>query len=301
MCEAFKGGFLWPGYVYIFHEFSFEESMNAVSESDVLCSEKELREALEGAFVMQYRLHVEPGDRLVSGWTYEEYHDEYLQRLTEFANVTGMQLQDNSYANVLHDEVWSLALALNRSLETLTMLNISLADYGFGQTTITNAIAESLSKVSFQGAAGYIKFNSYQEAGSSVNIFQIQSGHPVLVGVYNPNDNDLTLDNSQLLSAILADHFETVYKVLPQWLMITIFSICGLLYITTTVILVLFLYWRNKPEIKATSPYLSLTFFAACYLVYTASVMRTIHRSFVIENDTFAVICNVEICVDPLD
>jgi len=142
---------------------------------------------------------------------------------------------------------------------------------------------------------GYIKFNSYQEAGSSVNIFQIQSGHPVLVGVYNPNDDDLTLDNSQLLSAIPADHFETVYEVLPQWLMITIFSICGLLYITTTVILVLFLYWRNKPEIKATSPYLSLMMFAACYLVYTAGMMRTIHRSFVIGTNAFTAICNVEI------
>jgi len=79
------------------------------------------------------------------------------------------------------NEVNSLALALNRSLETLKMLNISLADYRFGQTTITNAIAENFDHVTFQGAAGYIKFNSYQEAGSSVNIFQIQSGHPVLV------------------------------------------------------------------------------------------------------------------------
>ena len=288
MCEAYKGGFLWPGYVYIFHERTLQEFL----ESESACGERELTEALEGVFLHQYRLHAEAGDRLVSGWTYEEYHDEYLQRLTEFANATGMQLQDNSYATVLHDEVWSLALALNRSLETL---NISLADYGFGQTTVTNTIAENLDNVSFQGAAGYVKFNSYREAGSSVNIFQVQSGQPVLVGVYNPNSDDLSLNNSRLLSAVPADRFETVYELLPQWLMIIIFSICGLSYILTTVILVLFLYFRNKPEIKATSPYLSLMMFAACYLVYTASVMRTIHRSFVIEMNTFSAICNVEI------
>ena len=290
MCEAFKGRFLWPGYVYIFHGASF-------GEIESPCGERELAEALEGVFVLQYRLHAEPGERLVSGWTYEEYHDEYLRRLTEFANASGTQLYNNDYANVLHDEVWSLALALNRSLGTLEMLNIRLADYGFGQTMVTNAIAENnyLDNISFQGAGGYIKFNSFREAESSVNIFQIQSGQPVLVGVFNPNDDDLTLNKSELLSAVPADRFEIVYEVLPQWLMITIFSICGLAYIMTTVILVLFLYWRNKPEIKATSPYLSLVMFAACYLVYTECAMRTLQRSFVTESNALTVICNVEI------
>jgi len=40
-----------------------------------------------------------------------------------------------------------------------------------------------------EGAAGYVKFKSYHEVESSVNIFQIQSSQPALVGVYNPNDN----------------------------------------------------------------------------------------------------------------
>ena len=291
MCEAFKGRYIWPGYVYIFYEGSFEE----FAEIESPCGERELAEALEGVFVLQYRLYAEPGDRLVSGWTYEEYHDEYLRRLREFANASGMQLYNNVYANVLHDEVWSLALALNRSLGTLEMLNISLADYGFGQTIVTTAIAENLDDISFQGAGGYIKFNSFQEAESSVNIFQIQSGQPVLVGVFNPNDDDLSLNKSELLSAVPADRFEIVYEVLPQWLMITIFTICGLAYIMTTVILVLFLYWRYKPEIKATSLFLSLVMFGACYLVYTACVMRTLHRSVIIESNAFTVICNVQI------
>ena len=288
MCEALKGRYIWPGYVYIFPEGSFEE----FAEIESPCGGRELAEALEGAFLLQYRLYAEPGDRLVSGLTYEEYHDEYLRRLREFANASGAQLDSNDYANVLHDEVWSLALALNRSLGTL---NIRLADYGFGQTMVTNAITENLDNISFQGAGGYIKFNSFREAESSVGIFQVQGGQPVLVGVFNPNDDALILNKSELLSAVPADQFETVYEVLPQWLMIIIFSICGLAYIMTTVILVLFLYWRNKPEIKATSPYLSLVMFAACYLVYTECAMRTLQRSFITESNALTVICNLEI------
>ena len=291
MCEAYKGGFLWPGYVYIFHEYIFQ----SLNNSQTTCDERELTEALEGSFLLQYRLHAEPHDTLVSGWTYEEYHENYLMRLAELAEATGMQLQNNSYANVLYDEVWAIALALNNSLETLKSLNLTLTDYGLGQSIITDTIANKLESISFQGATGYIEFDSNQEAGSSINIFQVQRGQPVLVGMYNPNENNLTITDLNLLSTVPADQFEVVYEVLPQWLMVIIFCICGLAYIMTTVILVLFLYWRNEPEIKATSPYLSLAMFAGCYLLYTAIVFETVHRSFVIGFEAFTAICNSDI------
>ena len=292
MCEAYKGGFLWPGYVYVFHEHLLQQILLNQSTT---CDQRELTEALEGSFLLQYRLHAEPHDTLVSGWTYEEYHDDYLMRLVEFATATGMQLQNNSYANVLHDEVWAIALALNNSLETLKSLNITLTDYELGQSIITDTIASKLKNISFQGAAGYIEFDSNQEAGSSINIMQVQRGQPVLVGVYNPNENNLTVTDLNLLSTVPVDQFEVVYEVLPQWLMVIIFCICGLAYIMTTVILVLFLYWRNEPEIKATSPYLSLAMFAGCYLLYTAIVFETVHRSFVIGIEAFTAICNTDI------
>ena len=291
MCEAYKGGFLWPNYIYVFHEHLLLEILN----QPTTCDQRELTEALEGSFLLQYRLFATPNDTLVSGWTYEEYHDDYLMRLAEFATATGMQLQDNSYANVLYDEVWAIALALNNSLETLKSLNLTLTDYGLGQSIITDMIARNMKNISFQGAAGYIEFDSNQEAGSSISIFQVQRGQPILVGVYNPNENDLTITDLNLSSTVPADQFEVVYEVLPQWLTITIFCICGLAYIMTTVILVLFLYWRNEPEIKATSPYLSLTMFAGCYLLYTAIVLETVHRSFVIGFEAFTAICNTDI------
>ena len=291
MCEAYKGGFIWPHYVYIFHERFLQELL----ESETACDERELTAALEGIFLLQYRLQGKPDDRLVSGWTFEEYHDNYLLRLAELANATDMQLQDNSYATVLHDEVWAIALALNNSLETLNSLNVTLTDYGLGQSIITDTVASNLKNISFQGAAGYIKFDSNHEASSSINIIQVQRGQPVLVGVYDPNEDNLTITDLNVLSTVPTDHFEVIYELLPRWLTIIIFCICGLAYITTTIILVLFLYWRNEPEIKATSPYLSLVMFAGCYLLYTATVMRTVHGSFVIKFNAFTAMCNIHI------
>ena len=291
MCEAYKGGFLWPGFVFVFKTHTFQELL----ESKTTCDESELEEALEGIFLLHYRVHAESHDTLISGWTYEEYHGNYLVQLAEFATATGMQLQDNNWANVLHDEVWAIALALNNSLETLRSSNETLNDYGLGQSIVTDIIASNLKSISFQGAAGYIKFDSNQEAGTSINIIQIQRGQPVLVGVYNPNEDNLTITDLNLLSTVPADQFEVVYELLPQWVMITIFCICGLSYIVTTVILVLFLYWRNEPEIKATSPIFSLVMFAGCYLLYTATVMRTIIRSYVITYTAFTATCNINV------
>ena len=290
MCEAYQRRFLWPGYVYIFHDRTIQEFLN---ESETTCDESELTAALEGSFLLQYRLHAEPDDTLVSGWTYEEYQKNYQMRLAELIKDTGMKLQtDNSWANVLYDEVWAIALALNNSQETLKSLNET--DYGLGQSIITDTIASNLKNISFQGAAGYIKFDSNHEAASTIDIFQVQGGQPVLVGVYNPNEDNLTINDSILLSTVPADHFEVVYDLLPQWLTITIFCICGLAYILTTIILVLFLYWRNEPEIKATSPYLSLVMFAGCYLLYTAITFQTICKSFAIGYNMFTAACNID-------
>ena len=292
MCEAYRRRLLWPGYVYIFYERTVQELL----DSETSCDKSEMLEALEGILLLQYKLQANPTQRLVSGLTYEEYHKAYLQHLYKFAVSTDIpELQANNYATVLHDQVWAFALALNKSVENIKSLNASIADYTFGQSKITDTIAHNLESVSFQGASGYIRFHSNRETETSVNIFQVQSGQAISVAVYDPNEDNLTLTDPEFVFTVPADQFEVVYELLPCWLMITIFCICGLAYIMTTVILVLFLYWRNEPEIKATSPYLSLVMFAGCYLLYTAILMRTVHQSFVIGFNAFTAICNMDV------
>ena len=292
MCEAYRRRLLWPGYVYIFYERTVQELLN----SETSCDKSEMLEALEGVFLLQYKMQANPTQRLVSGLTYEEYHKAYLQYLHKFAISTDIpELQANTYATVLHDQVWAFALALNKSIEDVKSLNVSIADYTFGQSKVTDTIAHNLEKVSFQGASGYIRFHSNRKTETSVNIYQVQCGEAVLAAVYDPNEDNLTLTDPELVFTAPADQFEVIYELLPHWLMISIFCICGLAYIMTTIILVLFLYWRNEPEIKATSLYLSLIMFAGCYLLYTATVMRTVHKSFVIEFNVFKAICNIDI------
>ena len=62
------------------------------------------------------------------------------------------------------------------------------------------------------------------------------------------------------------------------------------LIILTTVILILFLYYREAPEIKASSPYLGLTMFLECFFLFASGVIEATFPS-VIHDGVF--FCNV--------
>ena len=57
----------------------------------------------------------------------------------------------------------------------------------------------------------------------------------------------------------------------------------------TTIILVLFIYFRAEPEIKAASRYLSLCMFFGCYTLLLASLDYTILSGIVIPQENFAI------------
>ena len=63
-----------------------------------------------------------------------------------------------------------------------------------------------------------------------------------------------------------------------------------MLIILTTAILILFLYYHNASEIKATGPYLCLTMFLGCYFLYASGVIEATFPS-VIHDGVF--FCNV--------
>ena len=302
VCEAYRRKFLWPAFAYIFHDCNLGALIEEVIDnSEMPCSVRELKDALEGTFSLQYKLELDNVTALESGLNYAEYKELYLQRLADFSIKKGMNLTDNSYANVLYDEVWAFALALNRSLDTLDSMNLTLESYGFGDVTVSDIIQEQLLNLSFQGASGLMQFSrADRESRTSVNIFQIQNGKSVLVAIYSPYEQKLLpLENEEFLPDEPEDTFGVVYELsIGLVYAIFLFVISGLGYVLTTAVLVMFIYWRKQPEIKASSPYLSLTMFAGCYLLITAAVVRTLSRFSVtvIENTTiFDVICNIEL------
>ena len=121
LCLAYKQSLVWPQlkHTWIVYEHQVEDFFHAT----YTCDNDTMRSALEGVFLIQYQFSTNGSNKvIVSGQTYREYYDDYLQRLSQVAAQYNI-LNPNPYANALHDSVWATAIALNASLQTIKTKN----------------------------------------------------------------------------------------------------------------------------------------------------------------------------------
>ena len=276
LCLAYKQSLRWPQlkHTWIVYEHLVEDFFHATST----CDNDTMRSALEGVFLVQYQLSINDSNKvIVSGQTYREYYDDYLERLSHFAAQHNTSLNSNLYSSALHDSVWATAIALNASLQTIEG-NIGTAK------KMVSANSE-LSNVSFTGALGDVNFENNGESKVAVNIFQIRNGTTKLYTVISDKQcNETAIGRSP------DDEIPTNLQsaATPAGLL----TIEAVLIILTTVILILFLYYRNAPEIKATSPYLSLTMFIGCYFLFAGAMVTALSQSVIHDVHNGRFFCN---------
>ena len=164
----------------------------------------------------------------------------------------------NQFASAVHDSIWAFALALNHvTSDELSSYRPAEVD----NSNTTTLVERYLKAVQFFGALGSISFNE-REIVNDVDIFHMRNGEVVCIGNYNPPSGNLTFHSQP--GIIPEDDFETETVLLHQAFMIVTYIIVGALMVYTIVVLVLFIYYWNKPSIKASSPILSILIFAGC-------------------------------------
>ena len=265
LCLAYKQSLCWPQlkHTWIVYEHQVEDFFHATST----CDNDTMRSALEGVFLIQYQLNINDSNKvIVSGQTYTEYYNDYLEHLSQFATQHSISLSPNPYSNALHDSVWATAIALNVSLQTI--------EGNAEKSRILDTANNELSNVSFTGALGDVNFDNNGESKVAVNIFQIRNGIAELYAVMNDKEcNETAMGRSP------DDGILRVYNLQSAAITAVLLTIEAVFIILTTVILILFLYYRNAPEIKATSPYLSLIMFIGCYSLFASATIRVISPS----------------------
>ena len=296
LCRAYQEE-LSSGLVLILQELTVDELLRSTEEEEkITCTREEMIEAMEGMFLLTYRLEVELSEELVSQQSYSDYYKEYVERLSALEEEIGMQLNpNNSYANVAYDEVWTLALALNNSIVELSESNLTLEKYREieKRSQITGIIQSNVDSLSFQGAAGFVKFTAQRETNSSIYIYRVTNGTASKVAIYNAVDGLI-----QLLQVfdVPDDEFDTVYNVLPAWLEYTSYVVFFVIEISVIFVAILHLIYRNRPEVKATSRSLTMVMFVGCFVVTQATIFRTLSRVlFNLDASAYKVICNFEV------
>ena len=249
LCESYQNNLRWPQFVWLFHDLSLED----LKDSTGNCSNETMLEAVEGVFLLQYRIQTNLNTTLVSGQTYQDYLMELRHRMR------GAQM--NQFANALHDSIWAFALALNN----LTSEELKSYRPEVDNSNTTALVERYLEVIHFSGALGDISF-SEREVVNDVDIFHIRNGGSVYTGNYSPFHENLSIQSQP--DFIPKDDFETNEILLHQAFIVVVYVIVGALMVFTTVVLALFIHYWNKPSIKASSPILSILIFAGCYVLY---------------------------------
>ena len=277
ICQAHKEGLTSQLFAWVFYEHSLDDLLAFANQT---CGVQTMTSALNGSFFLQFPLaQSDPQVTIVSGQAYQEYYSEYLDRLNS-ASTT--QLQPNLYANVLHDQVWAFALALNDSLAILDEETSSLSEEPgvSSKIRITEVSKRAIANVSFEGARNKIG----NSAPITVTILHIgPDGLPALEGHYDHISGSFNI--STATDTVAKDEVLRRHSLIYPPLTILLFTLAGGVTVLTTIVLILFIYYRNEPEIKATSPKLSLLMFLGCYLLYYAIAGNTMIRSVVVTGD----------------
>lgn len=154
-----------------------------------------------------------------------------------FQSDSNIMQETNPFSLLLHDAVWALALAAgNRSFHPFTD-NVELLPFLPGHNIVPSNI-----------------IHIYQSFNLTTN----------LVGIYNGTSKMLT---KVTIGTFIIDDFMVLYER-PSLYFI---SIPLLLFLFNTALLILYILFRNDPDVKSTNVYLSLLIFLGNYstIVYT--------------------------------
>ena len=187
--------------------------------------------------------------------------------MTQF-NVTSTEVD---WGMGFYDAVWSLACALNNSLEEL---NMNLTQI---KPAASNKIAQTIGKhmvnLDFLGISGRIKFDNETgyNLGTTVNIYQYSLNLTSMrVGVYIENRLTITKEaNPMFISA----QFETKHEHINITVVVMLFVVTVLIIPLAIFLQIVNIVYRDCKPIKASSPLLNHLIFAGCYLIELSTVL----------------------------
>ena len=289
LCRAAADDIGYPSHIWL-----LASAFPDLIVSSGLCDRPTLERAIQGHLLLHTPINPKNASTtLVSGDTFATYVSKYGAKLKEVQidykyETLSPELQ---YSSLLYDQMWAFALALNRSLPEMKKQNLSIEQYTTGRHEITELIEEQLINLDFQGASGHIKFDSKHGVDGLIDILNLTAGgQQVLLGTYDPRmmQSDIINLTDYPRGEPLVEYVLMHTVVASLLYIIAIFTIAF-----TTILFALVLYLRKWPEVKSTSPYLSLFMLAGCYLLCLAVIFHIALASSLLSPTAYTALLNI--------
>ena len=162
-------------------------------------------------------------------------------------------------SDFVYHSLWDLFLSLNSCQQELQLMH---------------AVNHSIDQLEFRGSI--LQIIEHKLGRSLTNYhedirLQIASTHNQIIGYFDPWTNNFSINVTFNIPG-LGPNVTYMYLFFPPSLKYFTAAVTGACYLFTMTVLLLFIYYRNQPEIKATSVWLSLCIFLGCYFIISGAL-----------------------------
>lgn len=293
LCLAFHHGLVFPNYQWITVQDIIEivdTDFNYAGQS-YKCSADDINSALTGGLFLFPELLSEKENKslLLTDYqlTYKQYLAQSSKQTFKYKDVFGVNSSRSAWADAFYDATWTLAFALNNSLEDL---NKDLTQYGSGSKELAEIVGNHITKLEFQGVSGLIKFDNDTgfNIGGIVNIFQYgENRTSKRIGFYNGTLILVEITSVTFVNATFpkkSTHLS--YKVA-----VILVSLCVIAMLFALPIHAVNIAFQKRAILKSSNPQMNHFIFLGSYLVLLGITVLT-----VIETIDFSSVHKAPLC-----
>ncbi|UXI15899.1 transmembrane and TPR repeat-containing protein 2 [Sarcoptes scabiei] len=198
MCEAYKNGLYGKQHVWFLIGWYEDNWFHPVP--GINCTMEEMMMVVEKHFTTEALMLNQGQEITIAGMTARDWLSEYQKQLPRYKNwfPHGDKPQEGfQEAPLAYDAIWAVAFALNRSIERLNEMGMSLDDFDYEKKEITDVIKSELQRVQFLGVSGDVAFNDIGDRISWTLIEQMINGTYQTLGFYDTATDNLTWYNRE--------------------------------------------------------------------------------------------------------
>ena len=281
LCLAYHSNVKYPIYQFIIVSRVTEEIEPVTFTymgNSISCTQEQMTDVINGSLIIHYQLQSFENPTEV-GLSYNRFFEMYQQRVQDYNQQRELStpISTSFWAASFFDAVWSMALAMNASIENITelqdMYNGTVPFYGSG---LADALRKNLLKRNFSGLSGNIAYN--ESSGyviRNVNVYKINAKQMDLIAYYNKLNNSIVLMASEEGSFVNGT-FRTERTINSVSLVagIIFLTITVMSLILTILLHILTIIYRQQKSVKASSVKLSHVAFIGCYVLVLCGVVN---------------------------
>ena len=263
VCRLHHIGIKFPNYLFIAAGLEDFYPLN-VTVRNMTCTAEKIAEVMATSVLINFQLENSKEKEIkFSEKNLVDFKEIYKQRIEEVNIATGADIKSSREGAIYFDALWSLALALNNSMD-----KVDLPKYYFlGQQNSTKIIRSELLKVDYEGLSGRIRFNKITgrvEQNVTISIFK-ENGEKIIAH-YSRTTKNITAIPLNYTNIFISDQFGIQVKTIPEPFTLVVLMLAVVAFVVTLVLHSLTLGYRKHKSVKASSIKLNQLSFISCYM-----------------------------------